>query len=277
MSLPLNFSKLLSIEEYAELDHPVPYAYEVNVAGKQLQVFGADHSNDPTHHQYHQLRDMFTALAPHCVLLEGIQDELTFSRLHHLVDGFSFDEAIEQGGEAVCAAKLALEQGSTWQSIEPTDIDLFTYLEGLGFERREIMSWAVLRLLPQYIRRDETMHFAEYLEPFLRQLARATGWSEAHVVPLRLLEEAAGIIGQSIQLHQETRAIGYTSPLAVTHRDGDYTLLNTIAAVATEYRDRAMLRVIEEALWHYESILVVYGASHAVMQESVLRSLSGEE
>ena len=125
----------------------MPYVYTVPVGETTLTVFGADHSNDRHHSQFERLAALFEQ-PPHCVLLEGLQDELLFRQLHQLVAAYTPEEAIEEGGEAVFAAQLACAAGSTWQSIEPDDQALFSYLEQLGFPRKNILGWALLRLLP---------------------------------------------------------------------------------------------------------------------------------
>jgi len=268
---PLDYTKFIPIEACAHLEHALPYCYELEAGKSSVYILGAEHSNDSAHEQFALLKQLFEDRLPSCILLEGIQDELVFAHLHTIINKLDTVAAIMRGGEAVYAAQLALAAGTTWQSIEPTDTELFFYLEKFGYTRGEIIAWALLRLLPQYIRRSEVLHFADYVEPFLTQLKRATEWPELMIESRVLLSEAAVFVGGNIKLHSERAALSYTSPLATANRDHDYTVLNTIAATATEYRDRAMVRNIISASAHFTSLLVVYGASHAVRQEPVLR------
>jgi len=271
-----DFTKLLSLEEYVALSHEVPYVYTCEPEDRKLTVFGADHSNDPEHPQFQQLEAIFETEEPHCVLIEGLQDEVVFTRLSSLLKNLHGEVAIQQGGESVYAAALALATGYTWGSVEPSDSALFSYLESLGFSRQNIVVWYALRLLPQYVRREETIHFNEYITPFLEQLARATGWSEAQQDSQKVLEEATQLLQRDLVLHSEAQALRYVSAVATLAHDQDYTVMNTISAVANEFRDRAMVQAIHTALCDYSSVLVVYGASHAVVQEPVLRAMCSE-
>ena len=273
MSHVLDYSRLLSLEEYIDVEHPVPYIYRCAHKNGTLVVFGADHSNEPTHQQFQALKKQFSHEKPTCVLLEGLQDEVLFRQLHEIIHQLSFTEAIERGGESLAAAWLAQHSGQTWQSIEPADHELLHYLASLGFSRQEIIMWTVMRLLPQYIRRQPAMSFVEYVQPFTAQTARAVWWSEAQQPVDTILTNVTELLGHDVSLHSERQASRYVSPLATVNRDGDYTVLNTIAAVATEYRDRVMLNHIARASSYCSAVLVVYGASHAVVQEPVLRSL----
>lgn len=271
-----DFSRLIPIEEYIAIEHDVPYQYALKQSDLELQIFGADHSNDPAHKQFLQLKELVDKNKPTCVLLEGLQDEVTFTHLHDLIAEMGEEEAIMRGGESVYAAHLALQNGVTWQSLEPADKDLYEYLEGLGFSREEIVTWSILRLIPQYLRRDEMVMMEDYLEPFRAQFAEATGWSEARAPMFNIVKWAHSIIGVAPSFTNEDKAMRYVSPLAVAERDNDYTVLNTIAATAANYRDRAMVKNITKAMQDFDSVLAVYGASHAVIQEPVFRSLMDE-
>jgi hypothetical protein len=192
-----------------------------------------------------------------------------FSR--ELLLHLSLEVAANRGGEAVYAVVQALRRGTAWQPVEPADDILFTYLLSLSFSKEEILTWYILRLLPQYIAQGETLSFDDYMEPFIAEIQQATKWQDISYEPQMLLAHAASVLGHDVVLHNFDRAFAYTDPRAVTKHDNDFTIFNTLSATADVLRDRTMVTKALTEVTKGKRVLLVCGVAHAVMQEPAYR------
>lgn len=265
-------SKIHSIEDYAAITHEIPYTYQLQKEQGSVTVVGVNHVHEREHPAFALLDTIFAEVPLDMVLVEGMDNDFNEPLARKLLTQLTLKEAALRGGEAIYSAVQALQHGVLWQPAEPADDILFSYLYSLGFSKPDIISWYVLRLLPQYIASGEMVAFFEYLEPFMTELRRATKWDEITEGGEAILAHARMVLGHELSLHNFAQAFSYTDPRAVVHRDNDFTVFNTLSATADVLRDRTMVTHALTKFTERKRVLLVCGVAHAVMQEPAYRA-----
>lgn len=80
-------------------------------------------------------------------------------------------------------------------------------------------------------------------------------------------------IGKNIDVENDEQTLDYVDPIPWEDKRDKQTVLNQVARATSQYRDAFMVSEIAKALETHKKIFVVFGASHAVMQEPALREL----
>jgi hypothetical protein len=273
--IELVLQHILPIEAYVDMEHEIPYTYQLSVSSGSLTVVGVNHVHERAHGAFSLLDSIFAHVPLDMVCVEGMDSDFNESLGRELLARLTLEEAAARGGEAVYAAVAAQKKGILWQPVEPADDVLFAYLETLRFLRVEIIAWYVLRLLPQYIAQGEAVPFDVYLEAFLDEIKRATKWHDVSYDPVQVLSFAVSVLKRDLVLHNFERAFSYTDPREVTKHDNDFTVFNTISATADVLRDRTMVRNTLNVVAAGKRVLLVCGVAHAVMQEPAYRVYFG--
>jgi hypothetical protein len=262
---------ILSIEAYVDVVHEVPYTYKLEGVLGSITVVGVNHVHEREHPAFVLLDSVFANVPLDVVCVEGMDNDFKEVLGRELLPQCTLEQAAVRGGEALYAVVQAKKYGLLWQPVEPSDDILFTYLFTLGFSKLQIVTWYILRLLPQYIAQNETLSFLEYIEPFVDEVKRATKWHDVPYEPAALLEHAVSVLGHDLVLHNYERAFSYTDPRAVTKHDNDFTIFNTLSATADVLRDRTMVSKVLTEFAKGKRVLFVCGVAHAVMQEAAYR------
>lgn len=264
-------------EVYARTKHVRPYIFEVVSKDASLKYFGARHSANPHDVMFEHLHTIFLDFKPDVVFVEGLQSEKVKENIVDLVTSISYSEAIKRGGESVYTVKLALEHGVPWICPEPEDRDLYAHLVSLcGFSQSHVAAWNLMRLVPQWQRRDEEMSFEVYAESYVYWFKKNTEWPDFDYSYAHAMEAIEGVLGEKLNLDDRVRAGELVDPICWDHICVEWTVINRIAKASSEYRDEHIVTSIGKRLLEGGRVLVVYGASHAVIQEPAFRFLLKE-
>lgn len=76
-----------------------------------------------------------------------------------------------------------------------------------------------------------------------------------------------------MDVENDEQTLDFVDPIPWEHNKNNQTVINQIARATSQYRDRFMVSEIAKALQTHKKIFVVFGASHAVMQEPALKEL----
>ncbi len=264
---------ILTIEQYASTAHEVPYTYQLSFPKATLTVVGVNHVFTTEHPAFSLIDDVLRNVPCDVVCVEGMDSEFQEPVARTLLATLTPEVARARGGEAVYAVVRARLRGIAWEPVEPRDDALYAYLQALGFSREDIVAWYVLRLLPQYLAQGELADLSTYLEPFLEDVERATRWGHAYFDPGFITEHIANTLKRDIRFRSYERAYALTDPLVVAEHDNDFSVFNTLSVVADVFRDRTMVRRVAEHLISGQSVVLVVGVAHAVMQEPAYRAL----
>jgi len=272
-SLEPVLEKIMTVDEYSNLHHETPYVFSLKSGDKELFYFGAPHVRDPKNSIFSEIRTAFDKANPDIIFVEGMNASIDRNIINKKAREATADEAIDGAGEAGFALKLGLEKGIEWQSPEPKDADLYDHLQKQGFSKEEIFTRAVLLVLPQYNRQINKQEFKEYSKSFIEQFEKGTNWEGFDYSYERAIQIGGRILGKSINFDNEEEASDYIDPTPWPEKKETQTVLNRIGEASSTFRDKYIVKDIAEALKKYKRLFIVYGASHAVMQEPALEEL----
>jgi hypothetical protein len=262
---------LISQDEYARIDHPVPYNFQIEANGKLLSYFGARHSSDPKDPMFDELERNFKDAKPDLVLIEGarnIAQATTLLKVQKVP--LSRDEIIRKHGESIYAASLAISDSIEVESPEPDRAEEVATMEKRGFSREEIFSYYCGRVFAQYLRRQDKPILEEYMTPYLRSFQDDAGWKGFDFSLPALLKTCEKFSGHA--LDPDSLDISeLTDPIK---REGQpWGRLNEVAAASNRFRDEHIIGRIEQSLKGHSRIFIVFGSSHAVIQEPAIRKI----
>ncbi|HEY4506582.1 MAG TPA: hypothetical protein VJH71_00210 [Candidatus Paceibacterota bacterium] len=263
----------MSFEEYAKSSHKAPYVFDVTNGNKKLVYFGAAHSNRPDDKMFDQIREKFEKFEPELVFVEGcgslVKDKKAASEW---VRDFGDDDTIiRKEGENIFMIKLAVEAGVDFDSPEPDYEREINHLLEKGFGKEEIFAYYMYRHIEQWHRIPEAPPIAKYLGHTKDEFEEVTDWQDFDYSLEHLNEIGKRIWGESGKFSNYNNS--RTDPTPWQPARGVWTEVNRIAQESSYFRDRYIVARIEEALNKVDKLFVVFGASHAYMQEPVIRKM----
>jgi len=270
---------IMSASEYQDVEHKVPYVYKLEDESGEIGYFGSPHVNNPEDEVFSEIEQTFGQTRPDIVLVENMPPGDT-EDIRQNARTYSREEVIRGLGESGFVIQLAAQNNIEFDSPEPSDEELFAHLEE-QFKREEIFAWCVLRALAEYHQEtfsnpDQDDSFERYIEPMIEEFTEATDWEDFDYSYEHAIRVGEQLLGQSITPEQETDAESMVDP--TPWEDQEQTVLNRIGEEASLFRDKQIVKRIADLKEQntYQSIFVMYGASHAVMQEQALRELFNE-
>ncbi|HTE48604.1 MAG TPA: hypothetical protein VK675_01720 [Candidatus Paceibacterota bacterium] len=266
-------ASIMTAEEYSHTEHVTPYIFELQAGDKKLRYFGSPHVRDPQNPLFAEIETAFNEVNPDIVFMEGVSIHGDKTDFDERVKAASREEAIELMGESGFTLKLCAEKGIEWRSPEPTDTDLYNDLLAKGFSKEQIFAWDVFHILPQYNRLTDKKGFKPYVQGFVERFKQATNWEGFDYSYERAIQLGEQLLGRYIDVENEPDASDFIDPIPWEEKKGKQTILNRIGETSSLFRDRKIVSDIANALETHKRIFVVYGASHAAMQEPALRKL----
>ncbi len=295
---------IMPFSEYRTREHPTPYVFELRKGDRQLVFFGTAHSMDGTDPLFDDIKDRMTRFA------SEVQNPEVFYEGDAWYEGKLTDEQARGQGEAVYTQWLAEQRGIPTESPEPPEhAEIDAALER-GFERDEVAAWYLARTLrsnlidartdityknfggmlvktevvvqPQWAQnmpsRDELLHLwktdrqriEQYLEEIGRQVLPKFIETFERINGASPLKQGGSESTKDIIAFDPEIIEQYSDPADFSNVHGK---TNAIAAISSRTRDAAIVRKIGAAIAAGKNVFVVYGASHAVMQESALRKI----
>jgi hypothetical protein len=262
---------IMTFEEYASINHSTPYTYELSNGDKSLHYFGARHTFDSDSSMLNQIKTSFERFQPDMVFIEGA---IWTDEKAREISSMPSEEVVAKYGEPGFTLKLALEKGIYWHCPEPSAKEFFDYLSEQGFSKDEIFTWHLLYAARHYSKKEQELSFEEYAKPYIDYIKSGTNWPDFDFSPSRALELGEQIIGRPINLRTlDSEMPDLHNPIP----SKNYSLINMIDAEWSNSRDKKIITDIAKALETNNRIFMVYGATHAVMEEPALRKLFESE
>lgn len=264
---------LLPYSKYATIEHPRPYEYHLVSGDREILFFGPGHSNDPSNPVFEHIREQLDTQKPDLVLVEGMEsiNTSTIDELKQRAAHISDTEAIQKHGENFFTAKLAIERGVRVLSPEPGDPSSVAYLEQRGLSRDAIFSQQMASLITQYARTQTKPEFEIYAASHLQRMRDQFGWKDFDFSLDHFRAIHQDVFGVEFDLGQTQLYRDACDPVPWEGRT--YRQTNHVAAAWGEFRDRYIIDAIQDFLDTHKKVFVVYGASHAVIQEPALRKM----
>lgn len=264
-----SLEKLMTIDEYSNVKHDKPYIFEITSKdnSKSILFFGAKHTADPGDSMFPQLKTSFENYKPDLVIVEAAPGPqgLTREEFNAGIVSQTIDEVIKRRGEPGFTIRMAVENGIEWFCPEPDRNDEFQYLLEEGYSQQEIQAWALFRNIPVFNKRRGERTFDEFARSSITHFLEKTGWSLTNSIE-DIINTGKGMIGEDIDVKNDMEIHKYINP-------GEGNKMQKLSKLSWAYRDRTILENIITQLDKYDHIFIVYGASHAVVQEPALRYL----
>jgi hypothetical protein len=259
---------LMTYDGYVTRKHPIPYSYRLEKNGQHLFYFGAKHSFDPHDPQFHAIEDFWNEFVEktkgmdQLVLVEGGNRPALPTK----------EQAILEGGEMHFAAHLAkLQQIPTFSPEPPARYRLETLVN--QFSKEEIIYHDFARLCYQWNSMKEKPEFEEYAGRYLRAALRESEWTDFEFTISNLTLIHRKIFGMAFEKTDTKFFRGIVDPTT------EKSVINRLARWEEHcVRDPYIVGEIERFWNEGKNLFIIYGASHAVMQEEMVRDVvSGEK
>lgn len=251
---------IMTYEEYASISHSIPYTFELSKNNQHLFYFGANHSCDPHNIQYPLLRSFWdkfieTTKGENCVVLvEGCLRDGNFATPE--------DAACYDGGEGGYITFFAQQANIPLECPDITPKDLYYKLieqfpGNYIYYKRFAQNALEFNLCKK---NNPELDFTQF---YLKR-----GASKEHLE--NMLEVHEMLFNAPFNPHDELFFYHITNPVE------EKTIINQICRQASILRDQHIVEYIEKLIKQGKHVFVVYGCTHAVMQEKALRTIIEE-
>lgn len=240
-----------------------PYTLTLESNGVRLYYFGEAHSFDPKIPQWDTLRGYWkdylgnTEKGRRIVFVEG--------GTHELPSDQSESAAILSDGGAGLGQWLAKEEGILVRSPEPNEAYERSELEK-DFSRDEIQYYYFARVVLQWIRTMEPrMPFDQYIQAFLNADKKYSGWDDYDfsLEHMKLLHEQ--FTGRTFDPTEKQVFYDQSNPA------NSSTVGGRVSRGSSQVRDTFIVSEIVSQIKNGVSVFAIYGGSHVVIQEPLLR------
>lgn len=267
-------SSVMSFEEYAKIEHEVPYVYELKQGDREVLYFGVDHSNDISNPQFNEIQKKFNEIKPDVVFVEGFDSlaEKKEKAVEHISKN-TIEDLTKSFGESGFVLKLAVSSGADFDSPEPKFKTEIEYLLKKGFSKEDIFAFYLYRQISQYDRSVENVNIEEYLNLLIADIKNQTDWQNFDYSILHLKKIGEKIWGEKGDLYSKEFSIERVDPTPWENRTEMQTIITKIAQESNQFRNGYMIQRIQEVLKDKKKLFIVFGASHAVMQEPALKKM----
>lgn len=268
---------VMTAEEYSQIEHDRPYVFEVEGDGKKVTYFAPGHSWDPENPVWADLKQKFEETNPDIVLVEGFND--LPSRRQQVIEAaskYSEAEVIGKMAESGLALKLAVEKGIDFDSPEPSFKDEIKALGQEGLSREVIFGYYIFRMVPQWQQHQDKDDFREYVQREIDSIKQNTDWEGFDYSYENAERVAQQLWGEGIDLDDPEYYADKVDPIPWEEKKNQQTEVNLAARASSRFRDQYIIGRLAEYLKTHDRVFIVYGASHAVMQEPAIRKLLKE-
>ncbi|PCC72189.1 hypothetical protein SAMN02745121_01398 [Nannocystis exedens] len=250
--------RILSHEEYADIEHDMPYVLRFAREDGALLFFGAKHIDDAGDAQVARIAALWAEFRPTLAFNEGGDPPVEASLV----------TAAARFGESGLVRFLARRDGVPAASIEPSMRAQVEALRTSGFSDEQILVFFVLRQVPQHRARAGVPMDEARLVEVLRHFHAATGIS-APATADELASASARLL-PPLRHWSEAPAAWFdpvfTRPAAFT---------NAANRRVSQVRDAWVVELLADRMRRGERVFATMGASHVVMQEPALRARLG--
>lgn len=268
----MNKNLLLTIEEYEALPETikgrVPYIYWLNNKGQSLFYFGAKHIMDPKHPQFEYLHEQwlnFLDDKPKEDIIVIHEARVNATLL--MPDLTTYEDAVKKYGESGAIVFWANQANVQSFCPEPTIQDDANELLK-KFSKEEVFYFYMMRGINSWQRRSEPKDFNDFVLKSSNRYKEAFGWEGFNFAfNPTLLEVHRKIFGKEFDLSDIDFISNIPIPL------GNLSVINDVARMSSQGRNFAILDCIAKFWEEGKNIFVAYGATHAIMQERVIREM----
>ena len=253
---------LMSYNEYQHKRHSIPYVFTLESAGKYIYYFGESHSFDPEHPQWPDEKIFWNDFLNHT---EGKKRVVFIEGGYRDVSENENEGILKYGGMGL-AIQLAYNAGIERFSPEPDEKYEQLELEK-KFTREEIQYYYFARIVNQWHRKKPRPDFEEYINSYLENDKKESGWTDFDFSLDAMKKIHRDIFNTEFDMDDVdffSKAVNPVKGLSV---------INAVSRASSAIRDEYIVEKICEYVKEGYSIYLQFGATHAVIQEPLLREL----
>lgn len=244
-------------------------------AHKKLAFIGVQHDSNPASMTHRLIDSTFLIFKPRVVIVEGVPTSWGYNpkRLIRVAAQQPDSRGLLPEGETVPTVRGALAAGSIIVGGEPSDADVRRSAAARGVSDEDLLGFYVLRVVPQWQsqREIDDLSSARATALINKQLAHSRAELK---LSLNLLPDAAAWrrwrLDRNVGANPNRLDIKEAGPLA----DGPWKT-SRVGATISSARDSHLFELTRAELAKHGSVLVVFGASHALVQLPALKTLMG--
>jgi hypothetical protein len=257
-------TKLMTYEKYTKIKHKIPYFYKIKFGSQLLYYFGESHSFDPKRKQWKQVKKFWN---------EFLEDTKGKKRIVFLEGGnppadTTERKSIVKYGGGGLVAYLAKKAGIKTVSAEPNEKYERSQLEKV-FPREVIQYYYFARVVHQWGRyQDNRPDFEKYITRYLSGDKRESGWRGFDFS----LPAMKKIHKDLFKTEFDENDFGFFGD--VSNPISQKTKVNKVSRTSGDIRDMHIIDIIKKYLKDGFNIFSIYGYTHVVMQEPVLKIFS---
>jgi len=251
----------MSQEEYSKTKHEVPYIYKIQNKNQFLYYFGEKHSFNPDDAEWIKAKELWNEFVKNT----ENQKRIVFVEGGVIKAKENEAKAVSEAGGTGLITFLASKDGVNVYCPEPDRKYERTNLEK-SFSKEEIQYYYFARLVAQWWRKQEQRpEFEEYINPYLKRDKETSGWNDFDFSLDNMKKVHKKLFGIDFDLNDKKFFQDITTPVILK------TVINKVCRTCSTMRNEYIVNEILKYWNQGYSIFVEYGASHAVIQEPLLR------
>ncbi|OGZ63862.1 MAG: hypothetical protein A3A98_01065 [Candidatus Staskawiczbacteria bacterium RIFCSPLOWO2_01_FULL_40_39] len=266
-------SKLMTFEEYARKKHDPVYIFDVEFGSKKVTYFGAEHNHNPESPMFDRIEAEFKKADPQIVFVEGMYfSQGGKQKAIEKYKNTDRESVIKNHGESVYVFRLAADAGIEVDSPESSLSDEITFLLQQEFSKEQIFCFYGYRQINGLHRLADKSKFNEELTRYISVFQRDSQWKDFDYSPEHLEKIGKSVWGEvrgDVMIND-----GYRTTPVPPEDKKLFTLINQINQEVTHFRDCNVVRRVVDALKTHDRLFIIFGSTHAVMQEPALRYLA---
>lgn len=265
----MNKDLILSFKKYSKIKHKRPYFYSIEFKPTKqiLYYFGAEHKKDLNHPQFELLQKKWQEFVQKNQE-SGVKIISFFEWNIPKNYQSTLEESVKKYGEAGAILFLSNKAGFPSIRVEPTiEYEAGELLK--EFSKEEIFYFYISRMIGSRKRMSMKQDLEKTIKLGIERYSSllSTLWKDFDFSFKSFKKIHRHYFNKDLQKDDEDFFAEITSPMLNNSK------FNEIARKSSTIRNIFILNHIEEFWQKGYSIFVVYGASHAVMQEDAIKSL----
>lgn len=273
-----DFSKFqLTEKEYLAKHAHFPYVLKLKSGVKSLLYYGTRHTNNPDDFIFQDLPKKLKAFKPDLVVVEGWYSINTMSKaaLQKLYSGLSLADSALRWSEAGYVTGWAVQNGVKVLCPEPKPVVETRAVLKAGISKADLYLYYVARMIHQHYRNGGATLSDKGLSGFIGDIQRKelSEWQEWDFSVANFKKLFRKAMGEHYIHFDKEKFSALSTPFKHTKRGLPWFGPNQAAQVSSQLRDRHIVKQLILYFKKYNRIFAIYGGSHTVVQEPILKAL----
>jgi len=276
-SCTIDPTRVLSWSTYHTLTEPSEdtYTVEYKGCGKRLIYVAARHSNDPKSATFVAVQAALAEKGVGFVVLEGFPSNMGVNPAP-LIEHSAKVASGPGDAEPYLAVRLAHAAHIDFTGGEPTDAEILAFVKTAGLTEKDLFAFYVLRQIEQWTRAERLTGAADprldgEIKRYAPIFARDAGVAVATFADVATLNGFKSWYQAKNGIAFDT---GYKPEDAYPSGPGSRPT-NAISDKVSDARDRHIVSIVAAALQKHDTVVMVYGASHHLMEAPAFEAAFG--